>query len=1114
MEECSDTQEFPRKTNTNNSSSKSVIKKGRKGKRISSDSSNEDISKLPANSLEVEKSLQATAAKNNINDTGMKKLLKKVVLNDHVLAIVKLREEEGSGNEEDNLSVKLTRSKAKQLKKPSPNWELTPIKHIPVKTRPEVEALIAQELPDESDEEYSPTHDDVPSDEDQTLESCSDIESQPRTPGTPRNQTLTSSEQCIKDGPFKVPQELKTSTKRRLELEEEATIALRTRSKLSLSETPIEHIEQSFVPPDEPPATVVDDLWNKFLEECLDPAPSFRNEDDDETDPEYNVAADPDAQDEDEETLENSLIKISKKELTDLMSELMQLMPEDVDIQTDQNTEQVENCGKHFHPGETIGKLEPIPDEQTEITLEVSDTREFRRNSCVSIGKSEPISDEENWTLPNKEETHKVTTENRISEEVKNSNNNVKNSETLNSSRTPLTDCGENATTKSGDSNIVTINFQERTKTISHAYQEPVVPTILKNTLQKDLETHKIEIRFNPATDKLVIQTCTIRGRSTHCARAAAGRCIKAVMPTKVNVLYLRGRLASYLGLMACGLDQFWQYVVENPALFKLPSRSHECRRYGLTHVIDLMRRYMFPWLSNSTIQAHINHIRRLNDPLFFAKRDIIPVKHKLLSFNPNITLYEQPDHEMPLIWLRYIKSMSQKRFISSRVKIQGVEPQGVEVNIGKTIELPKKLPLPKDFTKMFKRNKHNKMITIPQKSCDDYNPIQIHINTNTTQNENAPTATSTAITSTATIPAAQKVTNLFNLVQTSVGAYLIPLTVVQSTTVVNSVQTPITTPNHDSTVVNNKIPDDEFINKPPKLSSTIHFSDDDISEPDEPCKSKIGNVRAFRMDCCKCCNIYRSYIKRQRKITEYFFHDDNQRSEVALCPCQHQRLHKTNVTNRLKLLVQNYRVCSYSIWRHLDEKILKLKSKDDDKKDKKLNDQSYDIMDSSENADCKHKSADYDSLKDIVFVTMFLMKILSGSATLKKLMSNHLTKFDPDADSPVYLFNKLSGALKGEDFQITKDFVRFLTPQQALKVNRFGTYLLVMIMPLLISRIEEDVTENEVKISLLSELSSLSNKVGEFSPCDMCEKLLKHTKKYRKLTELIFSLFPHRRKR
>lgn len=43
------------------------------------------------------------------------------------------------------------------------NMALTPIKHIPVKTRPEVKALIAQELPDdEDDEEYEPSNDDIP----------------------------------------------------------------------------------------------------------------------------------------------------------------------------------------------------------------------------------------------------------------------------------------------------------------------------------------------------------------------------------------------------------------------------------------------------------------------------------------------------------------------------------------------------------------------------------------------------------------------------------------------------------------------------------------------------------------------------------------------------------------------------------------------------------------------------------------------------------------------------------------------------------------------------------------------------------------------------------------
>lgn len=40
---------------------------------------------------------------------------------------------------------------------------------------------------------------------------------------------------------------------------------------------------------------VDDPVWNEFLEECLNPASALvKNEDDDEADPEYNVAADPD----------------------------------------------------------------------------------------------------------------------------------------------------------------------------------------------------------------------------------------------------------------------------------------------------------------------------------------------------------------------------------------------------------------------------------------------------------------------------------------------------------------------------------------------------------------------------------------------------------------------------------------------------------------------------------------------------------------------------------------------------------------------------------------------------------------------------------------------------
>ncbi|KAH9635838.1 hypothetical protein HF086_002398 [Spodoptera exigua] len=192
-------------TKDNNSVKTKGKLRGKKRKRPCSETSSEPSSEhdveLPENAADVDRSLHAVALKNNLDETSVRKIIKKVVTNDRVLALVKMREEEDSGPEE---RPKLTRAKVKELMKVSPktttawnleNLELTPIKHIPVKTRPEVKALIAQELPeDEDDEEYEPTHDDVPSDDDQGLESCSDLDSQPRTPATPRSQHAAKDE--------------------------------------------------------------------------------------------------------------------------------------------------------------------------------------------------------------------------------------------------------------------------------------------------------------------------------------------------------------------------------------------------------------------------------------------------------------------------------------------------------------------------------------------------------------------------------------------------------------------------------------------------------------------------------------------------------------------------------------------------------------------------------------------------------------------------------------------------------------------------------------------------------------------------------------------------------
>lgn len=121
----------------------------------------------------IEKKLKQSALRNNLTHENIKNILHKVVRNDHVLAIVKLKEEELEKQEQAKKSIeaqqdddedgptslpKLTRAKAKALnKQPLP---LAPLKS----TQPdsEVVALISEELrSDDDDEEYQPGDDDI-----------------------------------------------------------------------------------------------------------------------------------------------------------------------------------------------------------------------------------------------------------------------------------------------------------------------------------------------------------------------------------------------------------------------------------------------------------------------------------------------------------------------------------------------------------------------------------------------------------------------------------------------------------------------------------------------------------------------------------------------------------------------------------------------------------------------------------------------------------------------------------------------------------------------------------------------------------------------------------------
>ncbi|XP_049534014.1 uncharacterized protein LOC125950247 [Anopheles darlingi] len=312
-----------------------------------------------------EESIRASAAKNNLTPMCIKKLLKQLVVNDHVFAIVRLKEEEErnrqaslgnqlidnsvselsnmdttktSSNEADDEDEdeknhpvpKLTRLKAKQL-----NQKL--ISFAPLNAPPsEVAALIRDDLnSDDDDDEYRPGEDDIPSD-DETNTTISDVDSQPNTPAsgfrTPGHDSEIEAPYAM-DGPFKIPKPRFDSHSQ--SEQEQENIALRTRSKLCLTKTDIETLESTFVPPDITTDMYdidydMDQEWKDFLEEFTKPLPNDL-EDDDDNDPEY-VGAEKVPLDAEE----MRPVRVSKKELSELMNELVQMTGIDEETLLDQ----------------------------------------------------------------------------------------------------------------------------------------------------------------------------------------------------------------------------------------------------------------------------------------------------------------------------------------------------------------------------------------------------------------------------------------------------------------------------------------------------------------------------------------------------------------------------------------------------------------------------------------------------------------------------------------------------------------------------------------------------------------------------------------------------------
>ncbi|XP_050444366.1 GON-4-like protein [Adelges cooleyi] len=255
----------------------------------------------------LDKTLTDKAHKSQLTKKNVKNLIKNVLTNDDVATMLRQTLDEDC-DANCLYEPKLTRAKIREMLKTYPpsvhQWSPNQQQSIISECR----LLIEQEFPDDSeDEEYQPDKnlDEEDEEDDDDESKCTEVNKSFDTEGDVDND-------CENSEP--------------IENNSKETIGMRTRSKFSLSDTPLEIIEQAFIPPDITEdmydSACENDEWMEFLSEFTKPLDSGQN-DDAEDDPEYNVLCDDDFTNVDKEEFRiDKSVKVTRKEYNDLMNEL------------------------------------------------------------------------------------------------------------------------------------------------------------------------------------------------------------------------------------------------------------------------------------------------------------------------------------------------------------------------------------------------------------------------------------------------------------------------------------------------------------------------------------------------------------------------------------------------------------------------------------------------------------------------------------------------------------------------------------------------------------------------------------------------------------------------
>ncbi|TRZ01353.1 hypothetical protein DNTS_033244 [Danionella cerebrum] len=338
---------------------------------------------------ELDRELENKSRQHNLTSANVRSIIHEVITNEHVVAMMKAAISETEPV--PMFEPKMTRSKLKEVVEKGvviPAWNISPIKKPAELKRGPQFVDIPLEEEDSSDEEYQPDEEE----EEETAEETfleSDLDNSSCSPWVSRVNIHRSFSECEEDhssvsrpnllrprhlmvaatpmGPpltpdsSKVPQECSFLEKLHAVDEElaigldcmdsfqglsgtngeENLISFRTRSKHPLRDVSLGRLEAELRAPDITPdmyefgSAPEDREWTQWLQSLMISDMDNEEEGDDEDDPEYNFLAEIDEPDV-EDYRNDKAVRITKKEVNDLMEELFDAFQDDLGVQEEE----------------------------------------------------------------------------------------------------------------------------------------------------------------------------------------------------------------------------------------------------------------------------------------------------------------------------------------------------------------------------------------------------------------------------------------------------------------------------------------------------------------------------------------------------------------------------------------------------------------------------------------------------------------------------------------------------------------------------------------------------------------------------------------------------------